>query len=136
MTGMQWFLFAGLPTCVGVVGVIYGETFRARQMKDIRSTEIKARAAKSSTWNYMVPATPVESEVISRIISRQKDIIAKYGTTPVWMFRQLFGSSFASGIADDERLGDIISRLDPSSLSVLAQAYELGKLNEIGRTAI
>jgi hypothetical protein len=54
---------------------------------------------------------------------RDKDgtIARKHGNTLIGTLRRTYGQNFASGIADSEKLGDVLHRLDEQSLSELVR---------------
>jgi hypothetical protein len=45
--------------------------------------------------------------------------------------RKHYGAWFAEGCADDEKLSDILHKLDEPSLSHLVRDHEAGKLDQI-----
>jgi hypothetical protein len=54
---------------------------------------------------------------------RDKDgtIARKHGNTLIGTLRRTYGQNFASGIADGEKIGDVLHRLDEQSLSELVR---------------
>jgi hypothetical protein len=57
---------------------------------------------------------------------RDKDgtIARKHGNTLIGTMRQTYGQNFAGGIADTEKLGDVLHRLDDDSLSQLVRGTQ------------
>ncbi len=62
--------------------------------------------------------------------TRDKDseIGRKYGNILVGRLRNSYGSGFALGCADDDKLSDILAKLDKQSLSKLVRDYKNGML--------
>jgi hypothetical protein len=63
-----------------------------------------------------------------------REIGMKYGNVPVRILREFYGS-FAPHCADDEKLSDVIPKLDVLSLTQLVRDYKSGKLERICREA-
>jgi hypothetical protein len=61
---------------------------------------------------------------------RNLELSRKYGNTLIGPLRKTYGS-FAPHCADDERLGDVLHKLDEASLSQLIRDHEAGKLKQI-----
>lgn len=61
------------------------------------------------------------------------EISRKHGNTLIRTLRKTYGQSFASGCADDEKLSDVLHRLDEPSLSKLRRDHEVGTLDRISR---
>jgi hypothetical protein len=59
----------------------------------------------------------------------------KHGNTLISTLRKHYGTDFAYGCADSDKLGDILERLDEPSLSKLVRDEEAGKLERICREA-
>jgi hypothetical protein len=57
------------------------------------------------------------------------------GDTLIRTLRKAYGVHFAEGFGDDEKLRDVLRRLDQSSLSTLVHDNQRGKLDEICRQA-
>jgi hypothetical protein len=55
------------------------------------------------------------------------------GNTLVRTLRKAYGVHFAEGFRDDEKLRDVLSKLDVPSLSTLVHDNQRGKLDEICR---
>jgi hypothetical protein len=49
-------------------------------------------------------------------------------------FRQYYGPAFGKGCGDNERLGDVLKKIDEGSLSELVKDDEAGKLEQVSRT--
>jgi len=58
------------------------------------------------------------------------ELSRKYGNALVGPLRKFYGS-FAPHCADDEKLSDVLHKLDGASLSQLIRDYEAGKLERI-----
>jgi hypothetical protein len=69
--------------------------------------------------------------------SRHRDdngeISKKHGNTFVSTLRKSYGADFAKGCNDNERLGEVLHRLDEPSLSQLIHDHGTGRLSEICR---
>jgi hypothetical protein len=61
---------------------------------------------------------------------REKDgeINRKHGDTLVGRLRVSYGSGFAQGCADDDKLSDVLAKLDEQSLFKLVRDYKSGML--------
>ncbi len=59
----------------------------------------------------------------------------KHGNTLMRTLRQHYGPSFAPGCADNEKLSDVLHRLDEPSLTKLVHDIEGGKLENICKAA-
>jgi hypothetical protein len=55
-------------------------------------------------------------------------ISRKYGNTPIGTLRITYGSAFARGCANHEKLSDVLAKLDERSLSKLVRDYQAGLL--------
>ncbi len=56
------------------------------------------------------------------------EISRKHGNTLIRALRQTYGASFAKYCADDEKLSDVLAKLDEPSLFKLVRDYEAGML--------
>jgi hypothetical protein len=56
------------------------------------------------------------------------DIGRKHGATLVGRLRSSYGSGFALGCANDDKLSDVLAKLDERSLSKLVRDYKNGML--------
>jgi hypothetical protein len=67
---------------------------------------------------------------------RNKDgeISRKHGNTLIRTLRRVYGSGFAAWAAADEKLEDVLAKLDEHSLSQLARDHEHGELE--GKIAV
>jgi hypothetical protein len=61
------------------------------------------------------------------------EISRKHGNTLIRTLRKTYGPGFAMGFTDDEKLLDILQKLDEMSLSHLIRDYEAGYLHQICR---
>jgi hypothetical protein len=59
----------------------------------------------------------------------------KHGNTLIGTLRKTYGDHFAEGCRNDEKLGDMLHKMDEPSLSKLLHDRERGKLDEICRHA-
>jgi len=59
---------------------------------------------------------------------RDGEISRKHGATLIRTLRRVYGAGFAEGAADDERLENVLARLDEHSLSELVRDHERGEL--------
>jgi hypothetical protein len=69
-----------------------------------------------------------------KLDSRHRDksgaISKKHGNTLVKTLRKIYGPGFAKGHSDKERLSDVLTKLDTTSLSKLVRDYTEGKLDQ------
>jgi hypothetical protein len=61
------------------------------------------------------------------------EIGSKHGDTLVRTLRNTYGSAFAAGCGDDQKLSDVLHKLDDTTLSHLVRDYEAGYLHQICR---
>jgi uncharacterized protein (DUF2249 family) len=66
---------------------------------------------------------------------RNKDgeIGRKHGTTLIGTLRKTYGPAFAPGLSDQDKLSDVLHKLDEPSLSKLVQDHDAGHLHAIIR---
>ena len=57
------------------------------------------------------------------------EIGRKHGNTEVKTLRKIYGAGFAPGCADNDRLSDVLHKLDEPSLSKLVHDHEHGTLD-------
>jgi hypothetical protein len=64
---------------------------------------------------------------------RDKDgeLSRKHGNTLIGTLRSHYGSDFAAGCSESDRLTDILDQLDNQSLDKLVHDYRTGKLAQI-----
>jgi hypothetical protein len=62
---------------------------------------------------------------------RNGEIGRKHGSTSVGTLRKTYGASFALGCRDDEKLSDVLQKIDEHSLSGLLRDHQRGKLDDI-----
>ena len=55
----------------------------------------------------------------------------KHGNTLIGTLRSYYGSDFAAGRSESDRLTDVLDQLDEGSLNKIVRDYEAGKLAEI-----
>ena len=65
--------------------------------------------------------------------NRDGEISRKHGNTLIRTLR--YGSGFAAGCKDDEKLSDVLHKIDESSLSQLIRDHEGGHLEQICQAA-
>jgi hypothetical protein len=58
------------------------------------------------------------------------ELSKKHGNTLVRTLRKVYGQHFAEGCAPEEKLSDVLHKLDEPSLSKLVHDHERGKLGE------
>jgi hypothetical protein len=56
------------------------------------------------------------------------EISCKHGNTLIRTLRKHYGASFAKGCADDEKLSDVLHKLEEPALSKLVLAHESEKI--------
>ena len=61
---------------------------------------------------------------------RNAELSRKYGNALIGSLRKAYGS-FAPHCADDEKLSDVLHKLDVASLSLLIRDHKAGKLEGI-----
>jgi hypothetical protein len=153
------FLFAGLPIAIGIVGIIAGETFRARNMSprgavpegsgakdDVELEQILTKIRLAITENRIQEAqvdikkaqsdpnlglSGEFTEIAAYRLNVGDDFYKKSGDVYVGTLRKTYGEGFASGLGAHERLMDVLSRLDKKSLSKLIHDYEAGVLRNV-----
>lgn len=59
----------------------------------------------------------------------------KHGDTSIRALRKTYGDHFAEGCRDDEKLGQVLHKMDEPSLGKLLRDRERGKLDGICRPA-
>jgi hypothetical protein len=59
------------------------------------------------------------------------EISKKHGNTLIGTLRKTYGKSFADGCADDEKLSDVLHKMDEPSLTKLVHDHDAGRLTEI-----
>jgi hypothetical protein len=72
-------------------------------------------------------------EVIAMAIDTQHresgDISRKHGDTLIGTFRKTYGPSFAKQCADDEKLSEVLHKLDEPSLTQLIHDHDAGNID-------
>jgi hypothetical protein len=56
------------------------------------------------------------------------EISRKHGSTLIRTLRNTYGQSFAEGCSDNEKLGDVLDKLDQPSLTRLIDDHDAGYL--------
>lgn len=59
------------------------------------------------------------------------EISRKHGNTLIRTLRKTYGFGFAKDCADDEKLSDVLHKLDETSLSHLMRDHDAGYLEQI-----
>jgi hypothetical protein len=72
-------------------------------------------------------------EAESRHRDKNGEISKKHGNTLMSTLRKSYGADFAKGCADNERLSDVLHKLDEPSLSKLIRDHSSGRLSDICR---
>jgi hypothetical protein len=83
--------------------------------------------AEGAFESRVVASVPGENTMTSRLDRhRNKDgaISRKHGNALVGTLRKMYGSSFAAGASDHEKLGRILHKLDETSLTKLVEEHE------------
>jgi nucleoid-associated protein YejK len=63
--------------------------------------------------------------------SNKDELSRKHGNTLIGTLRSYYGSEFAAGCSESDRLTDALAQLDEASLNNFARDYEAGKLAQI-----
>ena len=63
------------------------------------------------------------------------EISRKHGNTLIRTLRRTYGPGFAAGCKDDDKLTDVLHKLDEPSLSHLIRDHEAGYLEQICHAA-
>ena len=71
--------------------------------------------------------------VDTRHRDKNSEISRKHGNTLIRTLRKTYGPGFAKGCAHNEKLSDVLAKLDEASLSRLVHDHEAGKLEQICR---
>jgi hypothetical protein len=66
--------------------------------------------------------------VSARYRDKDGEISRKHGNTPMSTLRITYGGEFAKGCANDEKLSDVLAKLDQPSLSRLVRDHKAGIL--------
>jgi hypothetical protein len=66
--------------------------------------------------------------VDARYRDKGGEISRKYGDALIGRLRMSYGSGFAKGCGDDDKLSDVLAKLDERSLSKLVRDYKNGML--------
>ena len=74
-----------------------------------------------------------QPELDSRHRDKNGEISKKHGNTLISTLRKSYGADFAKGCNDNERLSDVLHRLDEPSLSQLIRDHGTGRLSDICR---
>jgi hypothetical protein len=63
-----------------------------------------------------------------RYRDKSGEISRKYGNTLIRTLRKTYGANFARDCANDEKLSDVLAKLDKPSLFKLVRDYDVGML--------
>ena len=61
------------------------------------------------------------------------EISRKHGNTLIATLRKAYGKNFADGCADDEKLSDVLHKMDEPSLTKLVHDHDADRLTKICR---
>ena len=78
--------------------------------------------------------SPMAIDVV-RHRDKNGEIGRKVGNTLIGTLRKTYGSQFAEGCRNDERLSDVLHKMDEPSLSMVLHDYQQGWLEGICRPA-
>lgn len=141
MTPVQLFLFAGLPLIVGIVGVVAGETFRARHIRrddetgtpDLEMNDIWAQIETLIKFWTDDPERRKELALkfYPRHTNQASGLSERRGSVLVGTLRKTYGDTFAEGFKPDALLRDVLIKLDTKSLTQLIYDYEAGTLEKV-----
>jgi hypothetical protein len=76
---------------------------------------------------------PVSTSAIGKTDQIALTISRKYGETLIGALRKSYGCNFAPHCADDEKLGNVLHKMDVASLTDLMRDHRTGKLAQICR---
>lgn len=62
--------------------------------------------------------------------NHDESISEKHGATTLATLRKIYGKFFAAGLLDTETLGEVMSKLNETSLGQLRRDYETGHLKK------
>jgi hypothetical protein len=151
MTTTQLLFFVGLPGLVTALGVLLAEAFVARSNMEL-AAEVAAnpqRWAEEQPKNVdelvgdvagfaesqavgpsveMVTITAAEAKAFREVLIRRvvEKLYRLHADTLIAALRKSYGNEFAKGISGDEKLRDVLSRLDQLSLIRLLQGEQVG----------
>jgi hypothetical protein len=74
-----------------------------------------------------------DSETLSRHRDKDGELSRKHGNTLVGTLRKTYGTHFARGCSDTQKLSDVLVKLDKHSLSQLIADHQSGRLELICR---
>ena len=72
---------------------------------------------------------------VTRHRDKNGEIGHKHGNTLIRTLRKSYGAHLAEGCSDDERLSDVLHKMDEPSLSKLVEDHGRGKLADICKQA-
>jgi len=76
-----------------------------------------------------------ESPMLDRARDPNGEISRDYGNTPIGVLRRAYGQDFGKGCSDEDKLRDMLPKLDEPSLSRLMIDLHDGQLAEAIRNA-
>jgi hypothetical protein len=84
--------------------------------------------APDDGWGHFLAWGGDPVAVDARYRDKDGEISRKYGNALVGRLRTSYGSGFAQGCANDDKLSDVLAKLDERSLSKLVRDYKSGML--------
>ena len=72
-------------------------------------------------------------DIETRHRDKNGEISRKHGNALIRTLRRTYGPDFAAGCKDDDKLTDVLHKLDETSLSHLIRDYDGGYLEQISR---
>jgi len=86
-------------------------------------------------WGQLGDLLMHSMAIDARHRDKNGEISRKHGNTLMRTLRKTYGSGFAAGCADHEKLSDVLPKLDETSLSHLIRDNEAGYLHQICQAA-
>jgi len=74
-----------------------------------------------------------DSATITRHRDKNGEISKKHGNTLMRTLRKTYGANFAKGCEDNEKLSDVLHKMDEPSLSRLIRDHQAGRLEQVCR---
>jgi len=74
-----------------------------------------------------------DSAAMTRHRDKNGEISKKHGNTLIRTLRKTYGANFAEGCNDNEKLSDVLQKLDEQSLSRLIRDHGAGRLEQVCR---
>ena len=70
----------------------------------------------------------IQASLDHRHRDKNGEISRKHGNTLVRTLRKTYGPGFAKGCQDDEKLSEVLHKMDEPSLTALVRDHDAGKL--------